>query len=200
MSHRTRTENDLGLGELITGPAERDAIHVAVIPLTAGETLWTGSCVKLAAGFKDVAVHCRRHEAEYIGVVDPFLSLASVSKGNRFWCFLCPGTVTGMRHHWQHPHFDSVSEKPTNEHKDWILKFCGKWNFSYSELIQAATGRKYGAPMDAEDRYVIARGISLHDREALGEDYDLFWSHLEALTGQIFDKTHREGIVWSCSC
>jgi hypothetical protein len=188
------------LGKKITGEANRDAIHIAVVPLIAGQELRPGQSFRLAYGTSDTAIpSADEYGREAIGIVDPYLGHESanwrdwrVEVGERFWGFLMPGTVTGMRHHWQHPSFDNVPI-PANEHELWLRQFCDRWNFDYDELIAAGIGCE-------EDRYVVAQGIDLHSRGELGEDYDLFWSHLEALTGSQFDSQHREGLAWSCSC
>ncbi len=78
------------LGQLITGPAARDAIHVAVIPLTATRVLQPG-------------------ERLTNGVVDPFLT-APVQPGERYWFCLFPASVTNLRHVWQHPAFADEPE------------------------------------------------------------------------------------------
>ncbi len=73
-------------GKLVTdADAKRDAVHVAVIPMTAVRRMMPG-------------------EKMINGVVDPFLS-EPVQVGQRFWLFIYPGTVTGIRHAWQHPAF-----------------------------------------------------------------------------------------------
>jgi len=73
-------------GKLITDPqARRDAVHVAVIPATAPCVLQPGQRLQS-------------------GVVDPFLT-ESVQPGQRYWLFLFPGTVTGIRHVWSAPAF-----------------------------------------------------------------------------------------------
>ncbi|MFK8111080.1 MAG: hypothetical protein AB8B91_02705 [Rubripirellula sp.] len=90
------------LGELIhDGDRRRDAVHVAVIPVTAAVNLDPGEPVGLVD-------HDSREwvgpSDENIGIVDPFLT-HQVKSGQRFWLFLYPNTVTSMRHAWSHPAF-----------------------------------------------------------------------------------------------
>lgn len=89
------------VGRLIADPAAgRDCVHVAVAPVTAGQRLWPGDHVGLDAGLAvDDPVHCPP-----VGVVDPFLR-EEVQPGQRFWLFLYPGSITGLRHVWRHPAF-----------------------------------------------------------------------------------------------
>lgn len=78
--------DNLNLGRVITDPgAARDAVHVAVVPVTATRELRPGE-----------------HLAS--GVVDPYLT-RPVRPGERYWLFLYPGTVTSLRHVWTHPDF-----------------------------------------------------------------------------------------------
>lgn len=184
------------LGHLIEDDqsAARDAIHVAIVPLIAGTRLGIGAKFKLKFGTTDVALPADYDEANAIGIVDPFLSGYEVEEGQRFYGVLFPGTVTGMRHHWEHPAF--IEKKvEVNEHELWLRNFCDEWNFDYDQLIAAGVGS-----IDPDWRYATARGIDLHNRDELGEDYELFWFHLEKLTGQQFDKDHRDGMGWSCTC
>src|SRR4051794_35987576 len=94
------------LGQLIEdGDRRRDAIHIAVAPVTAAERLTPGQHVGLVKeGSLELVGPCEQS----IGVVDPFLA-AEVEPGQRFWLFLYPGTVTGMRHIWTHPTFAAAA-------------------------------------------------------------------------------------------
>jgi hypothetical protein len=90
------------LGQLIEdGDRRRDAIHIAVAPVTAGERLTPGQHVGLVREDDPEMVGPCEHT---IGVVDPYLT-AAVEPGRRFWLFLYPGSITGLRHVWTHPAF-----------------------------------------------------------------------------------------------
>ncbi len=93
-------------GQLIEdGERRRDAVHIAVAPVTATERLVPGQHVGLVeeANFELVG-SCENN----IGLVDPFLT-QEVEPGQRFWLFLYPGTITGLRHVWTHPSFLAVA-------------------------------------------------------------------------------------------
>lgn len=82
----------------------RDAVHVALAPLEAAEALLPGERCGLGGG-RD------RKEGPGVpalGIVDPFLC-SRVEPGERFFLFLFPGTVQGMRHAWEHPAFGPES-------------------------------------------------------------------------------------------
>lgn len=187
--------NELKLGQIITDhDAQRDAIHIAVVPLIAGVGgLWAALRVRLKYGSAEVALPGDYNE-DAIGIVDPFLPLGVVVKeGQQFWCFLFPGTITGMRHHWKHPAFEKVATIHS-EHEKWLREFSDKWNFDFEELIEAGTGT-------SDDRRVTAHGRNLRDKTDLDAgDYELFWRHLEAFVDQSFNQSHREGLSWSCDC
>jgi hypothetical protein len=95
------------LGQLIEdGELRRDAVHIAIAPVTAACRLEPGESV----GFlhEDDAERVGSPTKRYIGIVDPFLP-EDVEPGQRFWLFLYPNTITGLRHVWTHPAFSAAA-------------------------------------------------------------------------------------------
>lgn len=90
-------------------PAEawgRDAVHVAVFSAYSTEPLKPGQRVAILneEGGKDMRV---RSDGTHVGIVDPFLS-AVVERGERFWVYLYPRTITALSHRWSHPAFEAT--------------------------------------------------------------------------------------------
>lgn len=97
--------NDIKLGELIEGAdARRDALHVAVAPVKAGENLAPGDKVQFDPSSSEVQL--AQPGKPFVGVIDPFLTTI-VEKGRWCWLFVHPdGVRRPMRHEWSHPAFD----------------------------------------------------------------------------------------------
>lgn len=88
------------LGTIHTKPEKRDAIHLAVEPVTASEDLYPGQHIVVdTAGNALPAV-----PGEGLGIVDPFLR-TRVKRGERFWFVMYPRQVHSLRHVWSHPAF-----------------------------------------------------------------------------------------------
>ncbi len=201
------------IGQKLRGGEQRDAIHIAIMPVVCGEDyLNAGDEVGLVYGTSNVV---KRKDSIYghktIGVIDPYLrgDLESImlKKGDVVWCFLKPGTITGLRHEWTHPLVDN-QQPPANDAEKWLREFADRWNFDYDEMIGIASNGSikdtFNIPGLAEhtfdNEWITARGRDLHSREELGEDYERFWQNMEALTGKTFNAQHREKVGWSCSC
>lgn len=90
------------LGETPADGAGRDAVHVAVVPLVAAVRMAPG-CRFMLDG-DGMACPYDGDDVAPLGIVDPFRE-SDVEAGGRFWGFLMPGTVTGIRHVWRHPAF-----------------------------------------------------------------------------------------------
>lgn len=181
------------IGQKLGAEAQRDAIHIAITPVTVGcRWLTAGRPVMLVPGTTDTVTD--GPAADYghaVGIIDPFLDEA-VREGHRVWLFLYPHTVTGMRHEWRHPAFDE--QQPTNNGSElWLRQFAVRHGFDYDELIRNATDPSY-------DDVIVAKGRDCHSFGDLGDDGPLFWEHLENLRGTRFNREHRESIIWSCSC
>lgn len=104
------------VGKLIeNGDRRRDAIHVAIAPVMAAETLFPGQPIGftddaslLPDGIAAPGPHELLAGVDWpdgpVGVVDPYLHVP-VQAGHRFWMFVMPNTVTSLRHVWTHPAF-----------------------------------------------------------------------------------------------
>ena len=107
---------DVPLGKLADESSERDAVHIAIAPVIAGEDLEPGEDVGFIQGSK---THVTSRTMAVIGIVDPFLT-GTVRAGQSFYMLLFPNSVTGMRHHWSHPSFkEEEVEAAPNPPIDW---------------------------------------------------------------------------------
>lgn len=198
------------IGEPLTGNEQRDAIHVGIVPCVTGkEYMRPGEPVRLAYGTTNVIL-----PAEYggdIGIIDPWLKWEHCrEQGSKVYVMLKPGTITGLRHHWTHPAFDSP-QVAVSEAEKWLRLFASKWDFRYDEMIEIATKGSIKSkielpaslglsPVEFDADHITAHGVDLHSAHELGEDYELFWQNLEALTGQTFGDEHRSKVGWTCTC
>lgn len=182
------------LGNLITEDQPRDAVHIAVAPVTAGEALRPGQFV----GFIEDAFTVSSKATKHIGIVDPYLQ-RMVSKGQRFYMFLLPNTITSLRHDWTHPDFEAeelVAEyaptfyklKGAVEEEKWVTEFAEKLNTTYEELMDAA--KEY---LDNGDYFCDGGKFE-------GESIpDVFWEKYEIIMRESVPENSR-GSFLSCSC
>ncbi len=174
--------SDLNLGNIISGPAARDAIHIAVAPVRANALLPPGIHVGLVN--EDTAC-CSA--AVKIGVVDPFLT-SPVRRGQRFWLFLYPNTITALRHEWTHPAFGGDPAKGASEM--WLRRWARDEadGLSYEEVMAAARSFvRYGEYLCQGGRF---EGYSVPEE---------FWVHYEVVTGERVSESDR-GTFFTCSC
>jgi hypothetical protein len=182
------------LGQLIwTDFYERDSVHVAVIPVIAGEELKPGQRVCLKANTTDTVV---ADTGEPVGIVDPFLSPESQVKAEqKFWLFLFPGSILDLRHHWRHAAFDRAkcTEAERQESIAWLTKLADRDRQDYNELVSHVNFF-----IDFGDKYIQQDSESL--RDTVYENSDLFWDHFERATGQLVSKKVRGDSPFCCSC
>lgn len=195
----------LGLGKIITTEQHRDAVHIAVAPVIAGsEGLFPGRHIGILEG--DIVGIIENA----IGIVDPFLPY-SPQKGQRFWMYLYPGSITSLRHEWTHPALPlpTLSQVVASEcryagdkaaSEQWLRDFVYRTDCpSYEAILAGLIGAS--SPTNSDDYSVHLDGdyIHVYGTDAHGEIPPEFWDHIEIVTGRKFPPKER-ATYFSCSC
>lgn len=125
----------VNLGSLITSVQYRDAIHIAVYPVTATEDLMPGSTI----GFMpDSFSHVRMAGKDALGIVDPFLPLP-VKVGQMFWMLLTPYTISSLRHEWTHPQIPQRDDIRKHESQLFLEMMAARTGRTISEFLSEVT-------------------------------------------------------------
>ena len=179
----TMNDTQSKIGKLLTEDEGRDAIHIAVAAVVAGEKLKAGQHI----GFVENNI-VGTDAPSRVGIVDPYLT-EPVAKGARFWMFLYPNTITGLRHEWLHPAFHSTGGT-VSPSEAWLRTFAEEQaGISYDHLMWGA------ADYLKNGEYLVDGGRW----EGFRFDADEFWRHYEAVTGVRVDEKDRYSF-FSCSC
>ena len=93
------------LGKIHEYTEYRDAIHLGVEPVEAGERLLPGQHI----GIQEGKAYKASVDNKALGIVDPFLP-QGVQKGQRFWLVVYPREITSLRHVWTHDSFPESGE------------------------------------------------------------------------------------------
>jgi hypothetical protein len=172
----------------------RDAVHVAVVSAVAGEKLSPGQDVSLIADTKGEGRAAPRGKT--IGIVDPFLK-ADLQPDQRFWLFLYPRTITGLRHVWSHPDFPDGFDAPSSQalaSEQWIRAYAEEIGDGYGPLMAGADrwvrNEDYYYGPDQGGYHGLFEGVSLHPE---------FWDHYEAVRGVKVPEERRDRF-FTCSC
>lgn len=176
--------NSTTLGNLVDATAQRDAIHIAVAPVTAAKRLRPGQHV----GFVSESTEVVGVSWPTIGIVDPFLT-KDVKKGERFMMLLYPQSITSLRHEWTHPAFGAevAAVKDVAASKAFVTSMAEALGIGYDEMM---AGAKNFVESNGND--VIHMGAECNfDAE--------FWDHYEAITGTKVPEDMRY-TFFSCSC
>ncbi len=199
------------LGTIIDDKQKRDAIHLAVIPVIAGEYLCPADNVFV---IDDTAYGASSVE-QGIGIVDPFLDRA-VDKGEHFWLVIYPRTIKSLRHVWTHPDLPdelgtpsvSIDEVPAGiissrktESEKWLRKFCAGADCpGYEKVIELIdTGTLPNPdPVYYKNGGTYAKEyLHFNGDDAHGEIPSEFWGHVEIVLGR---KVKYHSQYFSCSC
>jgi hypothetical protein len=187
------------LGNVIDERAGRDAIHLAVEPVRAGERLLAGQNVGLVGGLAYATAAC-----EKLGIVDPFLKVP-IEIGQRFWLVVYPRQITSLRHVWTHPSFDAeaIVFDPKAESEKWLRDWCEQTGSpAYEQIVEAAQTGESGDYSDGyfygltyREGYFCTVGYQCDVRGIPSE----FWKHLSIVTGKGFEPSEHSD-YFSCSC
>lgn len=192
-THTVATDALATLGTIIDETAGRDAIHLAVEPVTSQFALHPGQDVGLVDG-KAVP------RKPFVGIVDPFLS-ETVEPGQKFWLVVYPRQITSLRHVWEHPSFPNA-ETPTSPEdpitsKEASIKWMTEWAVSHMGEDYYGDGDKrspeaaYASAIDAGHNMNV--GPYEDARDHIDSEW---WGHWETITGERGDRDS----YFSCGC
>ena len=179
--HTVSTDALETLGSQIDKFQGRDAIHLAVNPTEAAQTLLPGGHVKLDADGRAV----RADIGKGLGIVDPFLTDA-VKAGDWFWLVVYPRQITSLHHVWEHPDFPAADNSATQSEK-WLREF-----------VQGVAGDSMFD--EVIDRALTTPGAMSFGDDISGEIPPEFWSHVERFTGRKVPETPNRSEWFSCAC
>ena len=190
------------LGTIITEAEKRDAIHLAVENVIAGQTISPGSKVGWLDKEKRIVGRYTNTKVEKaLGIADPFLE-NSILAGQRFWLVVTPREITSLRHVWTHPDFPIVEEiaeeskalSKVEESKKWIEEFVSRIPLDYAVVMNGAEDWLRSKRRGGWGEYLCFGGL-------LEGEYvpDEFWMHYEIVTDQAVEEDHR-GSFFTCSC
>ena len=175
--------SDVHLGKLAPDGADRDATHVAVVPMVAAADMKPGT--RCGIDSNDRA----NPTVTAIGIVDPFLS-ESVKQGQRFYLCLFPRTVTGLRHVYVHPVLDS----DVGASKAWIAAWAESEGIEYDELIEHAK-----TWVDTHDGKWSGRYWNEGPRFEGQVLPETFWEHYDRVTNTRTPEVMRSNF-FACAC
>lgn len=177
------------VGNLVDSKAPRDAIHVAIVAVQAGECLNPGDKVIILNGraYKEKAQRA-------LGVVDPFLS-EEVDKLDWFYLFLNPGSITSLRHDWTHPAF-SAEVKVESHQSDNMDVFVG-----IADILGKSVGELLYKAEQAfnDDDGGICFGDDL-DGWPSAEQVEEFWRRFANHMGKPLPPNILRTAYFSCAC
>lgn len=186
------------LGFIITPSEKRDAIHLAVEPVVAGQQLTPGTHVQLIQGRAYAALL-----SNGVGIVDPFL-LKPVQPNEMFWLVVYPRQIKSLRHVWEHDAFPPselglqnpvevgvrISANVAAQQR--LAAFAASMDMSYSGMIKAMT-----AYVEEDER--LYGGDNVLNGQSHWFDHPGLWDDYVLVTGKPKPKD-GDGYFLSCAC
>lgn len=189
----------LHIGRIIKEPQLQDAVHIAIAPVVAYHTLDPGEHVGLTELGEADSYH-----KNPIGVVDPFLT-TTVRKGEKFWLFLYPGSITSLKHFWTHPAFEKKTEvvpvapiQVTVKEPPVLDAYTIAWRAV--ESIADNYGLDATELLEAADSFVQYNEYFSQGGRFEGEYLtDDFWPHYEVIRNVVVPNSKQHSF-FTCSC
>ncbi len=184
---------------LMPGTMGKDAVHVAVVACEASTNLEVGAAVAISHRDADAPLAFIANRKDSIGIVDPFIDDRFIKAGQRFWLYLFPRTITGLRHVWTHPAFDGVSDgsyaSPSQRlaSEKWLKDWCRANDCpSYGTVL----GRVLEWIDEGKDNVDF---LYFYGQDAHAEIPPEFWVHMSVVTGHTI-VGHDLPKYFQCSC
>lgn len=199
------------LGTIIDEHQKRDAIHLAVTPVVAGEDLRPGRAIGIIDGKAWSDGWDGTDMAPIVGIVDPFLA-APVRKGQHFWLVVYPRKITSLRHVWTHPQIPdaetpSVRKDTVAVSERWLRDFCDNHDMPGYDTTMSLLGELVGDPNKEsqypnkkEDVEKFGDTIIFGGHDAHCEIPPEFWGHYENVTGYTVPRSLRGATYFGCTC
>ncbi len=177
-------ENHPQVGTILTGPQQRDAIHMAIAPVFAAEDLQPGQHAGLIRGGATDRV--TGDTDEHLGIIDPFLK-QTVKAGERCFLFLYPGTISSLRHEWTHEKFNRLDKA-----REWLFFFSQKVCMPVDKILEIS-------------RQMLTTGsYSFGMQETVQDQFNEHRSELLTHAAAILDipvtKKKIDASYFSCAC
>lgn len=177
-------ENKPILGELLKGGEERDAIHIAILPATAGDYISPGARINVRPDGWAIL------QGDPNAIADPFLP-GQIYPGQQFYALLFPYTIESLRHEWVHRDFPRPSPPPMYpEAEKWLRDFAEDHYVNFNEMMTAADDLVKGH----SDTMDICFGMDVDYNER-----QEFWEYYGRLKGQFIPNSVKDE-YFSCSC
>lgn len=190
------------MGMVHTKQEYRDAIHLGVEPVEAGESLKAGDHVGLVNG----VAYKKKNVDKLVGIVDPFIS-GKINKGDKFWLVVYPRKITSLRHVWSHPDFEESDSITVPTPQTDSAKYAAyEWIQNYAESFGS------GDDVDADDLINFGRSYYYDRIRGVWPDYlvvgglfegeyvsDEFWQQLAIYLDEKLEPQFT-GNFFSCSC
>lgn len=174
---------EVELGKILKeNEGDKDAIHIAVIPVYTNEILSPSQYVKLSSisDGKYYVSACSKKES--VGIVDPWLP-RNVKEGDRFNLCLNPYTITSLRHAWEHPLFKKEEENSATESVLYLKRIAVRLGMSYDKLFNDIGSGRVCLGYETPDWLYSEKGLILE--------------HYNKIAGT---NNNSDDFYFSCAC